>query len=575
MIPPLVRRKLIVFLCMPLLLIGCRCGTTSIDVPAVTASPTPSPSPSTPVSAPTGLSYSPNTKTGYVGAAITSLTPTVTGSDITYSISPALPAGLTLDTSTGVISGTPAATLASTVYTITATNSGGNTTATVTLVMGLSLASTSTGNGGDSNVGDGICDNGSGQCTLRAAIEEANAGTVPAKIVLPDGTYNLGGTPITITATVDLSGTTQAGTILDGGGTSRVINSTSLNLAVSNLTIQNGSGGSTATSQGGGIKHVRFGGALSLDHVTMTGNQTNASDSGGGAVYSSGSTVNITNSVFSNNSQTQATGGNLGGGALFINSGSISTISLSQFSNNTTAGTGGALEVKNTTLTVSDSTFSTNTSTGFVTGGGAIFSEGGINLYRNLLKNNTATMGAGGALVISGSAGGKIENNTFYGNNASSGFGFGQGGAIYVATAITVGTLFSHNTIVGNLASTTGGGYYCANCIAGADRFKSNIISGNTNGNCAFAGGGVITSQGYNLDSANTCAFASTGDLINTDPLVVAGAPVNNGGVTDSIALQAGSPARDAATLATCPTTDQRGVARPANGQCDIGAYEY
>jgi hypothetical protein len=26
---------------------------------------------------------------------------------------------------------------------------------------------------------------------------------------------------------------------------------------------------------------------------------------------------------------------------------------------------------------------------------------------------------------------------------------------------------------------------------------------------------------------------------------------------------------------ANCPTTDQRGIARPQHGRCDIGAYEY
>jgi len=33
----------------------------------------------------------------------------------------------------------------------------------------------STGDGGDSNTGDGVCDDGSGNCTLRAAIEQASA----------------------------------------------------------------------------------------------------------------------------------------------------------------------------------------------------------------------------------------------------------------------------------------------------------------------------------------------------------------------------------------------------------------
>jgi hypothetical protein len=47
---------------------------------------------------------------------------------VSYAVSPTLPAGLTLDTSTGVISGAPTAETAPAGYTITATNTGGSTT---------------------------------------------------------------------------------------------------------------------------------------------------------------------------------------------------------------------------------------------------------------------------------------------------------------------------------------------------------------------------------------------------------------------------------------------------------------
>src|ERR1700730_16554158 len=41
--------------------------------------------------------------------------------------------------------------------------------------FGLAFTVNSTGDGGDANPGDGLCDTGAGECTLRAAIEEANA----------------------------------------------------------------------------------------------------------------------------------------------------------------------------------------------------------------------------------------------------------------------------------------------------------------------------------------------------------------------------------------------------------------
>ena len=56
------------------------------------------------------ISYSPSTNVYVQGVAITTLTPTNTGGPVlTWAISPALPAGLSFNTSTGVLSGTPAA----------------------------------------------------------------------------------------------------------------------------------------------------------------------------------------------------------------------------------------------------------------------------------------------------------------------------------------------------------------------------------------------------------------------------------------------------------------------------------
>ncbi len=85
--------------------------------------------------APSALSYSPTSQTVRQATAITAMTPTVSGGAPTYTISPALPAGLSINPTTGVISGTLTAAQTGTVaYTVTATNSGGSVTATVTLI---------------------------------------------------------------------------------------------------------------------------------------------------------------------------------------------------------------------------------------------------------------------------------------------------------------------------------------------------------------------------------------------------------------------------------------------------------
>jgi hypothetical protein len=47
-----------------------------------------------------------------------------------------------------------------------------------------------------------------------------------------------------------------------------------------------------------------------------------------------------------------------------------------------------------------------------------------------------------------------------------------------------------------------------------------------------------------------------------------------NGGKTLNQAIPIDSPATNHGDNATCEATDQRGVIRPQDGACDIGAYE-
>lgn len=87
------------------------------------------------VAAPASLSYTtPNVYT--TGTTIAALNPTSTGGVITqYSIGPSLPAGLTIDANTGVISGTPSAVSSQTSYIVTGTNVSGTVTATVVITV--------------------------------------------------------------------------------------------------------------------------------------------------------------------------------------------------------------------------------------------------------------------------------------------------------------------------------------------------------------------------------------------------------------------------------------------------------
>jgi len=84
--------------------------------------------------APTELSYE-QPDTALIAGTNVTLSPTVKGSVDTYTVSPGLPNGLTINPKTGEISGTPAEKVDGVTYVIKATNSAGSTTHAVTLTI--------------------------------------------------------------------------------------------------------------------------------------------------------------------------------------------------------------------------------------------------------------------------------------------------------------------------------------------------------------------------------------------------------------------------------------------------------
>ena len=143
------------------------------------------------------------------------------------------------------------------------------------------------------------------------------------------------------------------------------------------------------------------------------------------------------------------------------------------------------------------------------------------------------------------------------------------------------GTLTVTNSTFSDNSATNGGGIYNRST---ATVSNSILANGDTGGSCS----GTITygtKSGYNISDDGTCVFGTTstganGDPIgdNVNPLLATDGLQNNGGPTETIALQATSPALAAVPLADCTvTTDQRGAPRPAPGYtaCDIGAFEY
>lgn len=86
------------------------------------------------ISPPTNLIY-PSPVILKVGTAITPIVPTYTGIVNSFSISKSLPNGLVFNSITGVISGTPTALSATTVYTVTASNSSGSASANMSITV--------------------------------------------------------------------------------------------------------------------------------------------------------------------------------------------------------------------------------------------------------------------------------------------------------------------------------------------------------------------------------------------------------------------------------------------------------
>jgi N-acetylneuraminic acid mutarotase len=87
------------------------------------------------IPAPSNLTYPQSSIAALVGTAIATDTPSVTGTVSSWSVSPSLPGGLSLSSTTGAISGIPTAASAQATYTVTAANAGGSTKATLQITV--------------------------------------------------------------------------------------------------------------------------------------------------------------------------------------------------------------------------------------------------------------------------------------------------------------------------------------------------------------------------------------------------------------------------------------------------------
>jgi CSLREA domain-containing protein len=471
----------------------------------------------------------------------------------------------------------------------------------------------------------------SGTCSLRDAITAANTKTATNGCTAGTGNdtirFSVTGTillastlPQVTDCRLTITGPPSPGITINGGNNPsqnvqgvqvmQVASRTTLDLR--NLTIANGS-----NMKGGGILNE---GTLRITSSTFSGNELTpfvTNDVGGAGIYND-RRLTVTSSTFSGNNAAVENGagggiynhGNLrvtkstfsknladGGGGI-SNDGRL-RITSSTFSGNFTHGDGSGINNAGV-LTITNSTFSGNDGN-FV--GGGIFNTRMLTVINSTFSGNIASIGGGGGIYNSGTlkvinstfsdnqgntVGGGIDNegtlsvltnSTFFANIAS------EGGGVYndTGTLTVTNNTFYNNDVFNNCFSCSGGGIYNSN--PGLASLKNTILAGSTGGDCS----GTITDAGYNISDDHTCGFAKTGSANNGDgvnPLLSAAGLANNGGPTQTIALDSESPAIDAIPLADCTDqasppkriiTDQRGALRPDAGevQCDIGAYEF
>ena len=243
--------------------------------------------------------------------------------------------------------------------------------------------------------------------------------------------------------------------------------------------------------------------------------------------------------------------GNNASGVFQVDSGVTAAISGLAIEDGS-ASAGGGIDNAGT-LTVTDSTVSGNTAT--IGDGGGIDNAGTLTVTDSTLSGNTATIGDGGGIDNAGTL--TVTDSTLSGNSAGS-----LGGGIDNAGTLTV----TDSTLSGNSAVDAAGVATSGNLSLGAT-----IVANSTSGGDCY--GTPSDDLGYNLDDDGTCRFSTTNhDLPNTNPLLDPSGLQDNGGPTQTIALESGSPAIAKVTASLCSATDQRGVTRI--DPCDIGAYE-
>lgn len=226
----------------------------------------------------------------------------------------------------------------------------------------------------DANLADGVCATAGNVCTLRAAVQQANASAGSDVITVPAMTISFqAALPITSNLAIQGAGARQ--TVLASNGVPHGI--LTINggvVTISGLTIAG------ATGVGGALAIYQTGGSVTLDRIRVTG--INATGAGGtyAPVYVNGGTMTMRDSEVSGNSTTSTSLAGWGG-ALAVHDGTVTVVN-STLAGNTVAGASGALgggvwAGMDSVVTITSSTIADNTMSGPGRYGAGVFQTSG------------------------------------------------------------------------------------------------------------------------------------------------------------------------------------------------------
>ena len=420
------------------------------------------------------------------------------------------------------------------------------------------------------------------------------------------GLYNNGGTVAITDSAVSNNSITNVASPSSGASGGGIFNSGTLtltNVAVSNNIVDINGISTSGSGGGGGIYNT---GSLRVENCTLDGNQVlnGASDgSGGGGIQNTGVAgagpnavkTTIIRSTISNNTAP------LGGGVrnLF---GRIN-IDLAVIDGNSVELSGGGVQNADGGMAITRSVIRNNIAQ--QTGGGvdnlAALDITQSSIYDNqttgiIVNNVVTTAGGAGGGIFNGAAGAlNLVNTTVSGNQALAGGGINN----HKELTATNSTIFDNSaastcsapqqcggTEVFACGSQDNSGNGCDTGIRDASgkiiihtNFVNTIVGNSTTSdNCNGDTADLIVSNGHNIETANTCGFAESGDQIGVSSVNLFGANTfkyYGGDLASllSIAIPSTSPARDAGDNTSCTASDERGFLR--DSQCDIGAYEY